>query len=42
MNYVAEYIDILGASCAGIGRLNIYIKCIVKYIDAGGGGFMPR
>jgi hypothetical protein len=31
-----EYIAIVGASCLGMGELNIYIKCIVKYIDGGG------
>jgi hypothetical protein len=36
MKYIVEYVDVGGASCPGIGRLTIYIRCILKYIDVGG------
>jgi hypothetical protein len=31
--FIVEYIEIVWASCPGIGRLNIYITGILKYID---------
>jgi hypothetical protein len=30
-----KYILVRGASCPEIGGLNIYIRCIVGYIDVG-------
>jgi hypothetical protein len=40
VNYVAEYIDVVGASCLGNSTVKYFHKFIVKCIDIVG-GFMP-